>query len=51
MLDFYREWNDLVRYLLSYVPEGEVMEFTLNSHSTLSTRNEKKVVLRQMLAI
>lgn len=32
MEEFYAQWNGLVRSLLSYVPDGEVMEWTLNSH-------------------
>jgi len=45
MMDFYREWNDTVKNLLSYVPEGEVMEWTLNSHRPLPTWIENKCVL------
>jgi len=45
MMAFYSEWNDTVRDLLSYVPEGEVMEWTLNSHSPLPTWIENKCVL------
>lgn len=45
MLEFYSGWNDLVRSLLSYVPEGEVMEWTLNSHRPLPSWQENKVVL------
>ena len=29
MLDIHRNWNDLVRSLLNYVPEGEIAEWTL----------------------
>lgn len=35
MLDFYKGWNDLVRDLISFVPEGEITEWTLNSHRPL----------------
>ena len=35
MMDFYKGWNDLVRDLLSFVPEGEIIEWTLNSHRPL----------------
>ena len=35
MIDFYKGWNDLVRDLLSYVREGEINEWTLNSHRPL----------------
>lgn len=35
MMEFYKGWNDLVRDLLSYVPEGEINEWTLNSHGPL----------------
>jgi salicylate hydroxylase len=45
MLDFYKEWNSTVRNLLSYVPEGEVMEWALNSHLPLNTWVENRVVL------
>lgn len=45
MMDFYKDWNDVVRDLLSYVPEGEVMEWTLNSHRPLKSWYEKRCVL------
>ncbi|KAF7198442.1 FAD-dependent monooxygenase OpS4 [Pseudocercospora fuligena] len=45
MLSFYKSWCPEVRNLLSYVPEGEVMEWTLNSHSPLPSWIENKVVL------
>ena len=45
MLDFYSGWNDLVKHLLSYVPEGEVLEWTLNSHRPLQSWIENKCVL------
>ncbi|KAL4810661.1 salicylate hydroxylase [Aspergillus unguis] len=45
MMSFYAEWNDLVRDLLSYVPDGEVMEWTLNSHMPLPSWIENKCVL------
>lgn len=45
MLDFYKDWCPEVRNLLSYVPDGEVMEWTLNSHATLPSWVENKVVL------
>ena len=35
MMDFYKGWNDLVRDLLTYVPEGEIKEWTLNLHHPL----------------
>lgn len=45
MLSFYHDWDDLVRSLLSYVPDGEVMEWTLNSHLPLPSWIENKCVL------
>ncbi|OJJ31295.1 hypothetical protein ASPWEDRAFT_31950 [Aspergillus wentii DTO 134E9] len=45
MMEFYAQWNDLVRDLLSYVPDGEVVEWTLNSHSPLPSWFENKCVL------
>jgi salicylate hydroxylase len=45
MMEVYRDWNDTVKDLLSYVPEGEVMEWTLNSHRPLPTWTENKCVL------
>ena len=35
MMDCYKGWNDLVRDLLSYVPQGEINEWTLNIHRPL----------------
>ena len=35
MMDFYKDWNHLVRDLLTYAPEGEVKEWTLNSYNPL----------------
>lgn len=45
MMEFYKDWCPTVRNLLSYVPEGEVLEWTLNSHKPLPSWHEKKVVL------
>ncbi|KAI9810901.1 MAG: hypothetical protein M1827_005760 [Pycnora praestabilis] len=45
MLDFYKSWNPLVTSLLSYVPEGEVMEWTLNSHRPLPRWIQNRSVL------
>ena len=45
MLDFYSNWNDLVKNLLTYVPEGDVMEWTLNTHRPLPAWIENKVAL------
>ena len=45
MTDFYIDWCDEVRNLLSYVPDGEVMEWTLNTHRPLPAWHENKVVL------
>ncbi|KAL3475981.1 salicylate hydroxylase [Aspergillus californicus] len=45
MRRFYEQWNPLVRKLLSYVPEGEVKEWTLNSHAFLPSWVENRTVL------
>ncbi|KAI6709225.1 salicylate hydroxylase [Diplocarpon mali] len=45
MLDLYREWNDTVRDLLNHVPEGEIKEWTLNSHLPLPSWAENRCVL------
>ncbi|MCJ1319937.1 hypothetical protein MMC15_005273 [Xylographa vitiligo] len=45
MLDFYSGWNDLVKNLLTYVPAGDVMEWTLNTHRPLPAWIENKVAL------
>ncbi|KAJ5134734.1 salicylate hydroxylase [Penicillium atrosanguineum] len=45
MLSFYRNWDDLVRSLLSYVKDDDVMEWTLNSHFPLPSWVENKCVL------
>lgn len=45
MMDFYSEWNSTVKNLLSYVPDEQVMEWTLNSHRPLPAWHENKVVL------
>ncbi|CEJ61785.1 hypothetical protein PMG11_10304 [Penicillium brasilianum] len=45
MQQFYEQWSPLVRKLLSYVPEGEVKEWTLNSHAFLPSWVENRTVL------
>ncbi|KAK9438602.1 salicylate hydroxylase [Metarhizium brunneum] len=45
MMNFYQHWSPLIRNLLSYVPEGEVLEWTLNSHVPLPRWVENKVGL------
>jgi 2-polyprenyl-6-methoxyphenol hydroxylase-like FAD-dependent oxidoreductase len=45
MMDFYKAWCPQVRNLVSYVPDGEVMEWTLHSHKPLPAWAEGKVVL------
>lgn len=45
MLEFYSAWSPLVRNLLSYVPDGEVLEWSLNSHRPLPSWIENKVAL------
>ncbi|KAE8325769.1 FAD/NAD(P)-binding domain-containing protein [Aspergillus sergii] len=44
--NFYEQWSPLVRKLLSYVPEGEVKEWTLNSHTFLPSWVENRTVLK-----
>ncbi len=45
MLDFYSSWDPLIQDLLSYVPEDEVMEWTLNSHRPLPFWIEGRIAL------
>lgn len=46
MLKQYSGWNSTVRQLLSYVPDdGDVIEWTLNSHSPLPSWVEGRFVL------
>lgn len=45
MMEFYKDWCPEVRALLSYVPDGEVLEWTLNSHLSLPSWHERRVVL------
>lgn len=45
MLQFYRNWNSLVRRLLDLVPNGEVLEWKLCDHASLATWIEGKVAL------
>lgn len=45
MLEFYQGWCPEVKNLLTYVPDGEVMEWTLNTHNPLPSWHENKVVL------
>ncbi|OCK86981.1 FAD/NAD(P)-binding domain-containing protein [Cenococcum geophilum 1.58] len=45
MLDFYKSWDPMLRNLMSYVPEGELLEWTLNSHAPLTSWHENKCVL------
>lgn len=45
MMEFYKEWNPMVQALLNYVPDGEIMEWTLNSHFPLSSWYENRCVL------
>ena len=37
MLEVYKDWNHVLLRLLTYIPEGEIMEWTLNSHVPLPT--------------
>ncbi|KAF3274273.1 hypothetical protein TWF970_008024 [Orbilia oligospora] len=46
MLKTYFGWNSTVKQLLSYVPDdGEIMEWTLNSHAPLKSWHEGRFVL------
>ncbi|KAK4684198.1 microfibrillar-associated protein 1, partial [Tremellales sp. Uapishka_1] len=45
MMDFYKDWNSTVTNLLSYVPAGDVKEWTLNSHRPLPSWIENKCAL------
>ena len=35
MLDYYKDWNGVIRSLLTYVPKGDINEWTLNHHLPL----------------
>ncbi|KAL2044759.1 hypothetical protein N7G274_002534 [Stereocaulon virgatum] len=45
MIEFYKGWNDGVRDLLPYVPEGLINEWTLNFHPPLPSWIETKTAL------
>ena len=45
MLEIFKDWNHRIHDLLSYVPDGEVVEWSLNTHSPLPSWFENKVVL------
>ncbi|PBP16227.1 salicylate hydroxylase [Diplocarpon rosae] len=45
MLDTYRAWNDTFKGLLEFVPDGEIMEWTLNTHLPLPSWTVNKCVL------
>lgn len=45
MLEWYAGWNDTVKSLLSYVPDGDVAEWNLHSHPPLPTWVNGKCVL------
>jgi len=45
VLNTYRDWNPLVKRLVSYVPECNVVEWVLHSHDKLPSWCEGKVVL------
>ena len=45
MMNYYKDWNYLVQILLSYVPEGEINEWTLNSHLPLPRWVQNKCAL------
>ena len=42
MIESYKGWNGVVRNLLSYVPEGDINEWTLKSHRPLPRWIENK---------
>jgi salicylate hydroxylase len=45
MLEIFKDWNSMVHDLLSYVSDGEVIEWSLNTHSPLPSWFESKVIL------
>jgi len=45
VLDSYRGWNPLVKRLVSYVPDGNIVEWGLHFHDVLPSWCEGKVVL------
>lgn len=45
MIDLYKAWCPEVRDLISCVPNGEIMEWTLNTHQPLPTWHENRIVL------
>lgn len=45
LVAFYRDWNPLVQKLISYVPEGEINEWTLNTHLPLPRWTHDRCVL------
>ncbi|KAK2626931.1 hypothetical protein QTJ16_004106 [Diplocarpon rosae] len=45
MLDAYRAWNDTFKSLLDFVPDGEIMEWTLNTHLPLPSWTVNRCVL------
>lgn len=44
-MDFYSSWDPLIQDMLSYVPEDDVMEWTLNSHRPLPSWIEGHIAL------
>lgn len=45
MLDFYSSWDPIIQDLLTYVPDDEVMEWTLNMHKPLPSWVEGSIAL------
>ena len=45
MVAFYRDWNPLVQKLISFVPEGEINEWTLNTHLHLPQWTQNRCAL------
>ncbi|KAF2770521.1 hypothetical protein EJ03DRAFT_326414 [Teratosphaeria nubilosa] len=45
MMEYHKDWCQEVRNRLSYVPEGEIIEWTLNLRRPLPSWSENKVVL------
>jgi salicylate hydroxylase len=45
MLEIFKDWTNIVHHLLSYVPNGEVIEWSLNTHNPLPRWFENKIVL------
>lgn len=43
-IDYYKDWDPLLQRLISYAPDGELMEWTLYTHDPLPTWHFNRVV-------